>query len=847
VAPVNGYSPISSPWDELRAGPDSIRPHWEQVWAAIEGLGSEGLATRRASLDRLLRDEGVTYKSPEDAAVRRAWELDPVPFLVDSQGWRAIEAGLVQRAELLDLVLSDLYGPRDLLRRGLLPAELVWAHPGFLRPCTGIALPGPQQLVLLAADLARDASGRVRVLADRAQMPVGIGYAVMNRLVMSRVFPSLYRDAQVHRLSLFLRRLRAALAEVAPVGVHDPRVVILTPGPASPTYFEHAFLASQLGYPLVEGEDLVVRHGGVWIRSVVGPERVDVIVRRVDADDLDPLELDPDSELGVPGLVEAARRGTVSIVNPPGTGVLEHPALGAFLPRIAEHYLGQPLQIDGPETWWCGHPTDRAHVLAHLGSVLVKHADGRAGHRTLFGGDLSRAELDELRARIELSPHLWVGQECLDPSTVPTLVDGRLVPRPVTVRAFLVAHRGSYEPMAGGLVRVATGDGRDPGTGRLSKDAWVISSEPDGLAAPPVEAWAAEVVVALPGRAAEHMFAIGRQAERAEVAIRVLNTVLGRLDQAEDEHDATQVLGGLVDALAVLTGAPGGAGVSPEMIGAPGGGAGPGAASVPERALDALLDPDRPGSVVVTLRALVDAAFSVQEQLSGDTWKVIADVEGHLAGLAKRPPETLLAAQADLTDLTRSLLAIAGLTVESMVRDTAWRFLDGGRRLERGLALVSILRTTLVPAHPPEVETLLLESVLKAFESIIDYRRRFRGPEQVRAALEQLLFDPDNPRSLRYQLDRLAEDLAGLPRANPLRRLNPEERWILDASTALQLADPADLAAVDPAAGRRATLDEFLLRLSELLGATTEVLGARYFTRPPIARLAESRARAVTP
>jgi uncharacterized alpha-E superfamily protein len=358
----------------------------------------------------------------------------------------------------------------------------------------------------------------------------------------------------------------------------------------------------------------------------------------------------------------------------------------------------------------------------------------------VFGGDLSRSELEEVRARIEASPHLWVGQERLDPSTVPTLVDGRLVSCPVTVRAFLVAHQGSYELMAGGLVRVLpAGNSEGQGARRLSKD----------------------------------------------------------------------------------TGAPSG--------------------PTSRQPLDALLDGERPASVVVSLRALVDAAFSVQEQLSGDTWRVIADVEAHLAGLAAHPPETLLAAQADLTGLTRSLLALAGLTVESMVRDTAWRFLDGGRRLERGLALVSVLRTTLVPSHAAAVETLMVESVLKAFESIIDYRRRFRGPEQVCSALEQLLFDPDNPRSLRYQLDRLAEDLARLPRANPLGRLNPEERWVLDAGTALQLADPAELAAVNPESSRRTALDEFLLRLGELLGATNEVLGVRYFSPPPIALLAEPR------
>jgi uncharacterized circularly permuted ATP-grasp superfamily protein/uncharacterized alpha-E superfamily protein len=830
---MSDYGPVAGHWDEMAREPGAIRPHWEQVWAAIQALGPQGIAGRRASLDRLLRDEGVTYMlagaGEEGTADRRAWELDPVPLLVDSDEWRTIESGLVQRAELLELIFTDLYGRRDLLRRGLLPAELVWAHPGFLRPCAEVMLPGPQQILVLATDLVRGPDGRVEVLADRAQMPAGIGYALMNRLAMTRVMPSLYRDAQVHRLTAFLRRLRAALAEAAPVGVSDPRVVILTPGPESPTFFEHAFLAAQLGYPLVEGADLLVRNGSVWIRSVVGPERVDVIVRRVDAWDLDPLELRPDSELGVPGLLEAARRGTVSVVNPPGTGVLEHPALGAFLPAIAEHYLGQPLTLGGPKTWWCGREPDRTYVLDHLASLVLKHAGRRPGERAVFGGGLSAEGRGAIRARIEAAPHLWVGHKLVHASTVPTLVKGGVGPRPVVLRAFLVAHSGSYEPMAGGLVREAVGaeDGRGEHHTRLSKDAWVLSTEPDRLPAPPVEVWAVEAAVALPGRAAENMFAIGRLAERAEVTIRVLRSVLGRLEQPMGSEEMEPGLGGMLDALAALTGAGVGVGVDGLDFGGP---------LAPGRALDAILDPNRPASVVVTLRRLVTAAFAVQEQLSGDVWTVLADVQANLASFGS----PRLGVQADLTDLTRSLLALAGLTVESMVRDTAWRFLDGGRRLERALALLTVLRVTVVPVHPPEVETPLLESVLRAFESIIDYRRRFRTPEQVPTVLEQLLFDPDNPRSLRYQLDRLAEDLAGLPRTNPLRRLNPEERWVLDASTALQLAEPSELAVVDDATGRRAVLDELLVRVGELLEATAEVLAARYFAPPPVARLAEA-------
>jgi uncharacterized alpha-E superfamily protein len=458
---------------------------------------------------------------------------------------------------------------------------------------------------------------------------------------------------------------------------------------------------------------------------------------------------------------------------------------------------------------------------------VVRRADRGPGDRSVLGAVLTGSTLRRVRAQIESAPYLWVGQEHVPASTVPTLDDGRLQPEPVTLRAFLVGQGGSWFPMPGGLARVATGVEGDPGTRRprLSKDAWVLLSEPEHAPAPALEVRVAEeAAVALPGRVAEHMFAIGRHAERAEVTIRAVLAVLGRLDQPLDERGAEQALGSLLDALAALTGA------APVPDGSP-----------PAPALDAVLDWNRPASLVVTLRSLVDAAFAVQEQLSGDTWQVVADIEARLASLACHPPELLLGAHPELNRLMPSLLALAGLTVESMVRDTAWRFLDGGRRLERAVSLSTMLRTTLVPVHPQGAETVLLESILKAFESIIDYRRRFHGGEQVRSVVEQLLFDPDNPRSLRFQLDRLSHDLAALPRTDHLRRLNAEERPLLDARSALALSDPVTLAVVHAEEGRRAGLERLLLRVEQQLKATADALAASYFVAPSVARLTEVR------
>src|SRR5579859_1240019 len=370
---LSGYRPAPEAYDEMVDSHGRVREHWAHVGAVLDGLGLAELHRRRAEAGSLLDDQGVTYnfKDAPPGGVTR-WKLDPVPVVVTSEEWARTESAVVQRAELLNLVLTDLYGPRRLVGRGLLPPEVVYGHPGFLRACAQVRIPGAQQLFTLAVDVARDRDGSSWVLADRAQAPSGAGYALANRVVTSRVFPSVYRDSQVHRLAPFFRALRAGLEAVAPPSAEEPRIVVLSPGPRSETAFEHAFLSATLGYSLVEGADLTTRRDRVWVRSLGRLEAVDVILRRVDASFCDPLELRPDSRLGVPGLIEACRQGNVSVVNTLGSGLLENPGLLPFLPQLALHLLGEPLALPAVPTWWCGDTAGRSHVLANLPRLVMK-------------------------------------------------------------------------------------------------------------------------------------------------------------------------------------------------------------------------------------------------------------------------------------------------------------------------------------------------------------------------------------------------------------------------------------------------------------------------------------------
>jgi uncharacterized circularly permuted ATP-grasp superfamily protein/uncharacterized alpha-E superfamily protein len=833
------YRPDSGSFDELYDADGLMRPAWSHVGPALHELGHNELLRRQSDVDRLLDADGVSYNALGSTDPRgRRWALDPVPVVLSSAEWAVIEAGLIDRAELLDLILADLYGPRDLIRRGLLPGEFVFSHPGFLRACDqiGAGARPTSRLVTYAADIARDESGRFVAISDRAQAPSGAGYALENRVVISRVFPSLYRDAQVHRLAPFFRSLRSALRECAPASSpnrHDPRVVVLTPGPWSETAFEHAYLASYLGYSLVQGGDLVARGGRIWMRSLGRLEPVDVILRRVDDWFCDPLELRPDSQLGVPGLLDAARRGTVAIVNPLGSGIVESPALLAFLPAIAEHLTGRELRLPSVQTWWCGDDASRAHVLANLSTLVIKPVARGVGHGTILGWEQSSDDLEQLRARITTSPYEWCAQAAVSMSTTPTLTADGFAARPSVLRTFAVARASSYVVMPGGLLRVApdtSGALISNQSGALTKDAWVLASEPEKptsywlQSGPTVEA--ADPVGSMPSRAAENLFWLGRYAERAEDVVRLLRVIYDRRTEfASGTNPAgARCLDMLLRALTdVTTAYPGFLAES--------------ARESPGSELFALIvDDTRAGTLAHAVHRLLDAAYAVRDQLSNDTWLVIGNLDREILALrdeggspASEHPVTV---QKALGSAMHSLLAFAGLASESMVRDPGWHFMDAGRRLERGLQLATLLRTTLRSTNDTATDSLLLESVLTTAESIITYRRRYRSQAQVETVLDLLLLDAGNPRSLVFQLDRLAADVAQLPahEVDPAReRLSPVAKLVLETTTALHLADTGVLASPD-VNGDRPQLDEFLGRIEALLQRCAAAVESSHFT-----------------
>ncbi|SOD73411.1 uncharacterized circularly permuted ATP-grasp superfamily protein [Jatrophihabitans sp. GAS493] len=822
---VDDYPLPDARWDEMLAPNRSVRPPWREVGALLDVLGPVGLRERSDTVRRLLEDDGVTYRA-HGAPIDQAWSLDPVPMVVDEAQWAALEPGLVQRAELLDVVLSDLYGARQLISRGLVPPELVLGHSGFLREVDQIRLRGTHQLFLAATDLARDADGTWRVLADRTQAPSGAGYAMENRRAISRAMTGLHRASNIHRIGPFFQAMRQSLQRLSPTQHEAPRVVLLTPGAGSETGFDQAYLSSLLGFPLVEGSDLVFRDGRVWQRSVTGrSEPIDVILRRVDSWFCDPLELRPDSQLGVPGLVEASRLGAVSVANPLGAGVLENPGLYSFLPAICEALLGEPLRLQSARTWWCGDPVARAHALSQMESLVFKPIARLVGRSSKLGWLLSADQRAELAARIESEPHSWVAQEALSLSSAPTVTRAGLEPRPVLLRTFAVSDGPTFRVMPGGLVRVANSADADIVSnldGATSKDLWVLSpgAQLADLAVVPDPLTPDAVSNAVSPRVAADLFWLGRYAERAEEVARLLRVTD---DRWRDVHAAadpalTRCLRVLLESVTSVTA------TYPGFIG-------DGAAARLTKPRDELLsllgDELRPGTIAHDVRRLRELANAVRDQLSSDTWLVLGGLDRTLA-----PFQAATRGWAAANDITpalasvlSSLLAFSGVVAENMVRDDGWAYLDLGRRLERAIGISELLSANLSQAHDVEAEALIMESTLIAADSLITHRRRFTAGAGAETVLSLLLIDRENPRSVAYQLDHISNDISRLgPSGESLKR------QVLDIAARLHESDPAALAVASH--GRREALAGVLDPLRQALGELNTTIASSHFVPP---------------
>lgn len=756
---LRDYHPHAGVPDEMmQPEGKGMRALWEPLIAHLAALGPEGQLRATARADQYLRDSGVIYRQyGAGQSVEREWPLSHVPVLISEAEWHPLAEGLIERAELLEALMADLYGPNSMVGLGHLPAGLIAASPEWLRPMVGVSPASGHFLHFLAFEIGRGPNGDWWVLADRAQAPSGAGYALENRVASSRAFSELYEEANVHRLAGFFRAFREALLGLR----HDRegQVAILTPGPLNETYYEHAWIARYLGFTLAQGEDLVVEQGRMMLRTVSGLRPLDVLWRRLDAGFADPLELEPSSRLGTPGLVSALRRGGLTMVNALGSGLLENRAMMAFLPRLAPHLIGRKLKLPNIATWWLGDAAAQAEVRAKAEGVALSSAFA-TGLPYESGGDVTPASSmspEALTALLAREGEGLVAQETITLSTTPALVGGKLVPRPVSLRVYLARTASGWQVMPGGFARI--GDSQDPAglqmqRGGNAADVWIVSPHEVEVVtmAPSVSPEADRLIDPgnLPSRAADNLFWLGRYVERTEGIVRLLRARNMRL--VEGGRAAAPLMASIDPILESY-------GVDPTE-------------GIPEGLLD-------------TLAGAIGSAGQVRDRFSPDGWSALRDLDKSLKRMSTRVEIGDDAARA-LSAVLRKLAGFTGLVHENMYRFTGWRFLTLGRLQERAMWMTAVLASLADPKAPGGSLDLCVE----LGDSVLAHRRRFTVSTSRETVVSLLVLDPLNPRAIRHHLDQMMEQVRMLPGVETFGQLSPLGRAVLQVQAELTTSDP---------------------------------------------------------
>lgn len=798
--PLAGYGSGARGSDIFTAAPPDVAEAWRVFARGLASVGGGSIGGAQAFVDRHVEDLGLAFRMTGDEN-ERPWPLSPMPIILGAKEWSRIEEGLIQRAELLEALVADIYGEQRMTHEGHLPAAMISGSAQFARRMVGTRPTGGHFLHVYSVDLARGPSGEWRVLADRVRMPVGIGYALENRIALSRTTGNLLAAIGARRHTDFFEALRAGIA--AACQRSEPRIALLTPGRFNQSYPEQAHLARHLGFELVEGRDLVVRDEKLFVRTIAGSKRIDALWRWINARDIDPLHFDARSRLGVPNLLASCEAGQLTLANWLGSGVIESRAMSAFLPRLAKVMLGGPLKLPNAATWWCGQDKERAHVLANLDRLVISSAfrgsvPGLPDGRTRLGSSLTGEERAALEAAIARRPMDYAAQELVRLSTKPAPVGDVFEPRAFTIRAFLARDEsGAWQAMPGGFGRVSeSGDLRTSlmGLGDRSCDVCVVEREdsaqvvaPVTLSSPPVR----REHGLLPSQAADNLFWLGRYAERAHQTARCVRTLIEFGAQAGGNSTAVERLGNLLGGFGALPGKRG-------------------TIAAQQLAMTAFTDADRSGSVATLTRRQRQLALLLRDRLSRDSWRVI---HRPLPGVKGGDDEALRVA----TDtLIERFASFARLTADSMSRTEAWRFLDLGIAIERA-SFMAQAALALVPGRASAEDLAALLDLIDGTEA---YRSRYLIMPFIAPVLDMALLDPAQPRSLAFQAQRIVGHLETMPTLRtdgmdePPLRLARTLRADIERLDAVTLDHPSvaslgsQIAALSNAIGRRFFLQE---------------------------------------
>ncbi|MCL6706555.1 circularly permuted type 2 ATP-grasp protein [Pseudomonas sp. R2.Fl] len=755
------YRTLPGVADEMLDADGRIRPVWQKFVSSLNAMPEQELHERFARADRYLRDAGVFYRAYDTSEnSERAWPFSHVPVLIADREWEALSAGIVQRANLLEAVVADIYEKNRLVEEGFLPPALVASNPEFLRPLVGVKPAGGHYLHFCSFEIGRGPDGNWWVLADRTQAPSGAGFALENRVATTRAFSDIYAETHVHRLASFFGAFRNALQGHKQHS--DDRIAVLTPGTANETYYEHAYIARYLGIMLLEGEDLAVVNGRVMVRTVAGLKPISVLWRRLDAAYADPLELNNSSHIGTPGITQALRDGMVTFVNALGSGILETRAFLAFMPTICRHLLGEDLILPTVATWWCGQKSEREHVSRNIDRMVIGPAYSCLpffddNGRSVLGSSLRSTARDSVAKWLETEGNKLVGQEVVTLSTTPAYVDGKLQPRPMSLRVYAARTENGWQVMPGGFARIGSGD--DVAAiamqrGGSAADVWIVSDKPveHTTLLPTSDSFSRNMPGSLPSRAADNLFWLGRYIERAEGTLRILRAWHSRFAEAADPDQPL-----LADVTRYLKG------------------------------LDVEMDSEKgvPPSLLRDIDSAVYSASNIRDRFSPDGWLALKD----LAKTARRFHERVKpgddAAHA-MTILLRKLAGFAGLVHENMYRFTGWRFLTIGRYLERGLHMTRLLGH-LTRADVPDGA---LDMLLEIGDNVMTHRRRYNVNTAHLTVTDLLALDPLNPRSILFQLNEIRTEVEQLPNAMTNGQMSPFFREAMRLHSGLAVMVP---------------------------------------------------------
>ncbi|QES90110.1 circularly permuted type 2 ATP-grasp protein [Rhizosphaericola mali] len=832
---LKDYQPDLSTYDELRfQGKGEVLPYWDSFFEAFQSLTPEELEKKKFDMLRMLKENGVTYNIYDDpTGAARNWKLDPIPNIIDGEEWETIQSGLIQRATILNLIAKDIYGPQFLLKNKIIPAELIFQHPGYIRQCMSIDVPGGCFLNFYAADMARSKDGQLWIIGDRTQAPSGSGYALENRMALSTAFPEFFKNEMVAKIGAYFNSVYKELCSNVPHGIDNPKIVVLTSGPGNETYFEHAYLSNYLGITLVQGEDLMVKGDYLWLKTLSGLERIDVILRRLDDNFCDPLELRSDSLLGVPGLLHVARSGNVVIKNAIGSSILENPGLIPFLPNVAAYFEMGELILPSLATWWCGQEKELKFVLENIDNLVIKriYRSDLNSPSVIDVGELKGEEKANLILQIQEKPYLYVGQEKVNFSSIPAYSNRTIHAGRAVFRSFLAHSDDSYVVMPGGLTRA--GDSKNNiiitnQSGGTSKDTWILSEnikENLPIMHKVAQTFSMRQPIALPSHTAESLFWLGRYTERMISNGRFLRTVMQFLMQSDryvydnDTSESATII--LLRALTCFTFTyPGFVEMKDAQL-----------LENPWEEIDNILfDPKRAGSYLSNFQRFKNTFLSVREFWSNDIWRVFHHLDQQFSS---ENIEAITDVQAEvriIDDVVSSMFAFLGLNRESANRLQGWTIFDVGRKIEQCFSVIALLQFNFTHKKVDSVEHELIESVLICNQNLNAYRYTFKDFLQIHLMLDLLLKDLDNPRSLAYLLEKLQKYVKSLPR----NQYMPQSDSQLDncISTAIKMVEHANVVTLSKSIGELEeyeNLQSFLDKMYHLMLEISDLISKAYF------------------